>query len=71
MNKKVTLDMLNYVLNEAGELWRDVALWQTSEVHFVAPRAPLRRMTPPSRGPTGKGQLDTFALHLREQERNP
>ena len=37
MNKKVTLEMLNYVLNEAGELWRDVALWQTSEVHFVAP----------------------------------
>ena len=61
--------MLNYVLNEAGELWRDAALCQTSEVRFVAPRAPLRRMTPPSRGPTGEGQLDTFALHLLERAR--
>ena len=67
MNPKVTLEMLN----EVGELWKGAALCQTSKVRFVAPRAPLRCMTPPSRGPTGKGQLDTFALHLRERERKP
>ena len=64
MNPKVTLEMLN----EVGELWRDAALCQTEEVRFVAPRVPLRRMTPPLRDPTGGGQHDTFVLHLQKQQ---